>query len=73
MDLGPRIAGQWAHTVVCTLTFALSPALGRAGDADEPAGLDEIMVKANHLAPVLRLIPFGAPINHLVAALTEGS
>jgi iron complex outermembrane receptor protein len=54
MDLGPRIFGHRPHAVVCLLTIALFPALGRAADADEPASLDEIVVQATRIPTLIR-------------------
>jgi iron complex outermembrane receptor protein len=54
MDLRPRIFGHWVRATVCLVTFTLSPSLGRAGDADEPAALDEIVVKATRTSTLIR-------------------
>ena len=46
-----------ARAALCLLTFALSPALGWTSDADDQAGLDEIVVKATRTPTLIRNEP----------------
>ena len=45
---------QRARAAVCLRMFALSPAFGRASDADDQAGVEEIVVKATRIATLIR-------------------
>jgi iron complex outermembrane receptor protein len=74
MDIRRPIFGHRAHAVICLLTFALFPSLGRGGDADEPAALDEIMIKATRISTLIRDEPLrveAVPAEEVEENLTE--